>query len=173
MLMPRFAPQTERVRVKMVAHQQVQSRPEDVFPLLCPIREYEWFPDWKLDIVYTESGATEMGSITRIPGSISLLNDSELWITTRFEPPNLLESISVSPHQVIQFKSTLTEDEQGHTDIRWDAIYTALDEEGDRRLRAFDQEGWKDIVENRMSEGFHRVLLENKPYAYSPTRIDG
>ena len=169
---PTFAPQTERVRIKMVAHQQVQAKAADVFPLLCPIREYEWYPDWNLDIIYTGSGTTEEGSITRIPDSISLLNNAEVWVTTRYEPPYRSESVSVSPHQVIQFKSTLTEDEQGHTTIRWEATYTALDEEGDRRLRAFDQEGWKDIVENRMSEGFHRVLLEGKVYGYSPTKVD-
>src|SRR5208283_1284485 len=37
----------------------LHSTKDKVFPLLCPVREYEWFNDWKCTMVYSESGVAE------------------------------------------------------------------------------------------------------------------
>src|SRR6266540_2991762 len=34
-----------------------------VFPLLCPVREYEWFNGWKCTMVYSESGVAENNNV--------------------------------------------------------------------------------------------------------------
>ena len=32
---------------------------EEIFPLLCPVREYDWIPGWGCDVQFTESGVAE------------------------------------------------------------------------------------------------------------------
>ena len=166
---PQFAPQTERVRIKLVGHQHIKAEPAKVFPMHCVVREYEWIEDWDVDIVYTESGVGEMNSIARMPEARSL-SGSEVWITTLYEPPYRSGFVAVGSHHVAQFQGTFAADEQGHTDIRWDATYTALDEEGDRILNEFDQQGWVDTLKELGEAGINRVLLDGKVYRYSPTK---
>jgi len=64
--------------------------PLEVFPLLCPVREYDWIPDWSCTMVHSTSGAAELGCIfTRERG--------ETWITTRYEPPVQIDYTIVLP----------------------------------------------------------------------------
>ncbi len=32
-----------------------------IFPLLCPVREFDWIDVWSCDVVYSESGVAELG----------------------------------------------------------------------------------------------------------------
>lgn len=54
-------PCTERVRKQFSRSQHVHASPEAIFPLLCPVREYDWIPGWDCRLVYTESGLAEAG----------------------------------------------------------------------------------------------------------------
>lgn len=54
--------------------------PEDVFPLLCPVLEYLWIPDWSCTMVHSHSGVAELGCAF-------LREQGETWLTTRYEPP--------------------------------------------------------------------------------------
>jgi len=58
------------VRVTFTATQSCSAPPEKVFPLLCPIREYEYIPAWECDVVYLGSGFAENGGVftTKLPG---------------------------------------------------------------------------------------------------------
>ena len=43
--------------------------PEQVFPLLCPTREYDWIETWQCELIYSDSGFAEPGCIfTIVPG---------------------------------------------------------------------------------------------------------
>jgi hypothetical protein len=33
----------------------LEANPNAVFPLLCPVREYEWIESWKCDLIYSDS----------------------------------------------------------------------------------------------------------------------
>jgi hypothetical protein len=34
-------------------HEPVDAPPADVFPLLCPVREYEWIEPWSCDMIFS------------------------------------------------------------------------------------------------------------------------
>lgn len=64
--------------------------PDEVFPLLCPVREYDWIPDWSCTMIHSTSGVAELGCVfTRDRG--------ETWITTRYEPPTRIDYTIVTP----------------------------------------------------------------------------
>jgi hypothetical protein len=46
----------EARRVSCEYTQTNDASPEIVFPLLCPVREAEWVPDWKYRMIYSQSG---------------------------------------------------------------------------------------------------------------------
>ena len=37
----------------------VMGKPDEIFPLLCPVREYEWIDGWTCDLIYSTSGLAE------------------------------------------------------------------------------------------------------------------
>ena len=39
--------------------------PAMVFPLLCPVREYEWIEPWSCDMVFSASGVAENNAVFR------------------------------------------------------------------------------------------------------------
>ena len=52
-----------RKRVQFSHPQLVKAKPEEIFPLLCPVREYDWIPEWDCTMVYSESGIAERGCV--------------------------------------------------------------------------------------------------------------
>lgn len=44
--------------------------PDRVFPLLCPVREAEWVPDWKYQLIYSQSGFAEEGCVFTTPNDV-------------------------------------------------------------------------------------------------------
>jgi hypothetical protein len=62
---------------------QIAAAPDQVFPLLCPVREYEWIHDWSCHLVYSKSGVAEAGCIfqTDRPGE-----GRRTWVVSRYEP---------------------------------------------------------------------------------------
>ena len=52
-------------RIVLAHTMRLKGNPEKVFPLLCPVREYEWVEPWRCDLVYTDSGVAELDCIFR------------------------------------------------------------------------------------------------------------
>lgn len=67
--------------------------PAAVFPLLCPVREYEWIPHWDCELLHCPSGAAERDCVfaTSYPDF-----GAETWICTRHEPPRCVEYVRFS-----------------------------------------------------------------------------
>ena len=71
----------------------VSAPPERVFPLLCPVREYDWIATWECEMVHSESGVAEEDCIfcTRFS------DEPMTWIVSRYEPPTRIEFSCVVP----------------------------------------------------------------------------
>ncbi|MBT8224839.1 MAG: hypothetical protein HKP61_00485 [Dactylosporangium sp.] len=65
--------------------------PEQVFPLLCPVREYDWIPGWSCAMVYSESGVAELGCVFRTGPDAG----NEVWTVSRYEPNQAIEFVRV------------------------------------------------------------------------------
>jgi hypothetical protein len=67
-----------------LAYDHEVSAPADrLFPLLCPVREYEWIEGWTCELVHTSSGLVEEGCVfvTRRP-----VEGTTTWVTTVHDP---------------------------------------------------------------------------------------
>ena len=67
-------------------HTQLNDAPPDrVFPLLCPVREAEWVPGWKHQMIYSESGVAEDGCVFMTPNESG---PETVWQVTCYDPSN-------------------------------------------------------------------------------------
>lgn len=72
---------------------ELSAPPDEVFPLLCPVREHEWIPGWRAHIVHSRSGFAELDCVftTDQPGE-----GKRTWICTRYEPRHAIGYTSFS-----------------------------------------------------------------------------
>lgn len=114
----------------------VQGAPEEVFPLLCPSREADWIPEWKAELIHTETGFAEMGCIftTDGPGPF----DPGVWVFVGFEKNRFVELVRFMPGVLIQIRVGVEPDqaagESGRSTVRWDYALTGLTPEGSGML---------------------------------------
>lgn len=69
-------------RITRAYRQTVNTAPEKVFPLLCPVREAEWLDGWQYDMIYSESGLVEEGAVFSTPYEGE---EDTLWIVTKYD----------------------------------------------------------------------------------------
>ena len=135
----------EPFRVTRSYVQKIQARPEEVFALLCPVREAEWVKGWDPIVVYSRSGLAE-------PECVFLTGDGEpdsVWVITRRDWEKYeLEIIKVTPWTTVAtITIALTQNEEEGTDAEVTYTYTALSEEG------------KDFV-NNYTEGYFNEFMQ-------------
>ena len=109
----------------------VAGSPEKTFPLLCPVREYEWIELWRGKLVYSDSGVAELDCIFTTENAD--LNDRETWTCSRFEPPYAIDYVRMSSHTVTRLELRLMPAGPG-TRITAGLVFTALDKAGDEYL---------------------------------------
>ena len=144
-------PRTTRARRRFAATQTVHARPEEVFPLLCPVREHHWIPSWECEIVYTASGVAEEGCVftTEQPAEGGV----DTWVVTRYEPPRRIAFVRVDRLRTMLYDIRLEQHEDGRTTLAWEQVITALDEEGDHHVAGLAEDDFQQMV-----AGLERML---------------
>lgn len=137
-------PVTERVRRRFSATMRANAAPDAVFPLLCPVREYDWIPEWDCRVIYTESGVAEPGCVfqTDRPADGGL----DTWVVSRHEPPARIEFIRVNPLRTMRYDIRLEPDGDDSTILVWDQAMTALSDEGDEQLVKLRQDAYARLI---------------------------
>ena len=107
---------------------EIGAPPEAVFPLLCPVREYEWLDGWTCEMIYSQSGVAEENCIFRTPLGPST------WNVDRYEPPKRIAFTVVSSEQVCRLTITLEPAAAGGTKLTWSRIFTGLNDAGNAKI---------------------------------------
>ena len=119
---------------------ELNAPPEAVFPLLCPVREYDWLPGWSCELIYSDSGVAEKDCVFRTnpqPGGPST------WCTTIYEPPRRIEYLVVAQDSLTRLHVELEPTATG-TRLRWTRLFTGLTERGNENLGWWttERDGW-------------------------------
>ncbi len=96
--------------------------PDRIFPLLCPVREYDWIPTWRAEILHTVSGVAEENCVfrTTVHGGAAMT-----WVVNRYEPPTRIEFTCFVPdHYVFRLKIVLRPVHTG-TELTWTRYWLA------------------------------------------------
>lgn len=126
--------------LKSVSHSQLlNGSDEEIFPLLCPVREYDWIDDWSCDLIHSESGFAEANCVFRTVGSGTRLGEhsDEYWIVSRFEPPTRIEFVKFSASDyVIKYEISLSPLSGKKTSACWTLHMIGLNEQGNEVIAA-------------------------------------
>ena len=120
----------------------LQAAAENIFPLLCPTREYEWIDGWRCDLVYSDSGVAENNCIfrTAFEGENELL-----WTVSRYEPDKAIEFVIVGDGLTLKLDLSLTENGDSITLVQVTHTITALNGEANELVKFLPA----DFTENR------------------------
>ena len=123
-------------------HQHTQTNdapPETVFPLLCPVREAEWVPEWKYRMIYSESGVAEDGCVFHTPNNEG---PETVWMVTQYDPSSYRIAFAwVEPGLIAtQLRISLAPAPGGMTHAYIRYIYTGLSPEGNATLERYTPE---------------------------------
>ena len=125
-----FTPQKTESKYVMEIHAPA----EKVFPLLCPVREYEWIPDWDCDVLFTESGVAEdLCVFNRENKSFG----KETWVCTRYEPPKLIHYTRFSQNKIVRLEIQWLGGDQQASKWEWKTVCISLDESGDKQIENY------------------------------------
>jgi len=136
---------------KSLSHRQrLEGSKEDIFPLLCPTREYDWIKEWSCELVYSESGFAEPNCVFRTEGAVSRISGApeEIWIVSRHEAPTRIEFVKFAAGLfVIKYEIDLVASADGGVTATWTQHFTALAEAGNRRIAALTQENYSTVMQ--------------------------
>jgi len=123
---------------------EVKAPAEQVFPLLCPVRESEWIPDWEYRLVFSHSGLAEKDCVflTRQAGEAPTV-----WVNSLHDPQGLkVEYIRITPGiRVVRLRIELTPLPAGSTRMAFGFAHTALGEVGNREVDKLNAENGRDF----------------------------
>ncbi len=118
--------------------------PEAIFPLLCPVREYEWLDGWKCEMVYSDSGVAEDNCIFKTAYSGIMT-----WYVSRYEPPTRIEFVGVIPDNVVMRLNVVLEKVDQGTRITWTRMFTSLSEASHASLDQWNTD-WDKRLNNQI-----------------------
>jgi len=111
---------------------------EQVFPLLCPVREFEWLPYWNSQLLYSESGLAEADCVfkTDLPERGEMI-----WVVTRYDPPRAIQYTVFKPDShVWNLEILLTALEASQSRLTWRHTFTGLTAAGNDYLTNYTDE---------------------------------
>jgi hypothetical protein len=136
---------TNALRVTRAFVQTLCSRPEAVFPLLCPVREGDWLEGWDCRVVYSDSGVAEAGCVF----TTAHHGDTEtVWYTTDHESPRRVRFVRVTPgFMTVEIEILLAPLGRDGTQATIHYTYTALGPQGQDALERSTEEEWLQMME--------------------------
>jgi len=143
-------------RVKHTYTQSINSSPDKVFPLLCPVREIDWAVGWNPELIVTESGFAEKDCafITKRK------EGKDYWIITNHDPFNYeIEMYIVTPGTTVgklEIKLNKDGDEKTRATITYS--YTSLSSKGDEFVKNYTQEKYLNFMKSWEDEINHYLL---------------
>jgi len=165
-------------KASRVAHEYIQTNPaspEKVFPLLCPVREADWIPGWRYELIYSDSGVAELGCIFTTRDSVvesekyssrsgQASGDSPVttWICTDYDPAAFrVAYVWIKPGLVAtELWIQLEASENGATSSHIRFRYTGLSMDGNRLVESYDRKwfeakmrGWETAINHYLTTG--------------------
>jgi hypothetical protein len=137
------------VRATRTFVQRIVAGPEQVFPLLCPVREADWIEGWDPRLVVSDSGLAERDCVFVTDSS----SEEAIWYITRHEPERgFVEMVKITP-QVTACRLTIQlraaeVDGQAGCEATVSYSHTSLGPEGDAFVAGFSEEFYEGFMKD-------------------------
>lgn len=133
-------------RRKRTYTQTIAAAPDEVFPLLCPVREKDWVPGWRTRLVLSKTGLVEEDCIFITPGEPT----DAIWITADHAPEDRrLRMYKIVPGVVVsRLDIALVEDGPDTTKATISYEHTALSEAGKAVVAGHTEDSYREFMES-------------------------
>jgi hypothetical protein len=113
---------------------------ENIFSLLCPVREYDWIQPWKCEMIYSDSGRVELDCVfkTNFPDD----GPEDTWVVSRYEPPKSIEFVRINPIRSMRYSISVIAQDDGSTQAIWKQVITGLNPEGNKFVDSLTDEAY-------------------------------
>jgi hypothetical protein len=147
-----------------VVHEYTQTNcagPEEVFPLLCPVREMDWVPEWQHRLIYSKSGIAEPGCVFATPNDDGT---ETTWVVTEYDPVAFRIAFAwINPGLVAaQIRISLAKNPEGNTTAVIRYSYTGLSEQGNREVVRYDESWFQSKMQSWEKAINHYLRTGNK-----------
>jgi hypothetical protein len=130
---------------KRVVREVVQKNPgscEEVFRLLCPVREAEWLPGWQYQLIHSQSGVAELGCVFTTPNPDG---SEKTWVVTHHDPRYFqIHFCWVGSEIATRIEIALKPGSHDETRTYIRYTYTGLSDAGNREIETYDEASFAD-----------------------------
>lgn len=130
-------------RVTRSYTQQLVASPDQVFPLLCPVREAQWLERWDPSHVASHSGLAELDCVFVTEAT----PHNAVWYVTRHEPEHhFVEMIKITPEVTACKLSIVLRATPHGSAANITYRHTSLGTEGDAFVAAFSADHYEQFM---------------------------
>ena len=132
-------------RITRTYRQTINASPDQVFPLLCPVREAEWLDGWQYTMLCSRSGLVEEGAVFSTPGDNV---PDTVWIVTTHDPiRRIVEFARFTPgFTVCLLRIAVSAGGTDRSGVDIVYTYTAIDARGTAVIDRFTEESFRDAM---------------------------
>jgi len=136
-------------RVKHSYTQSIHGAPEQIFPLLCPVREADWIPGWTTDWVISGSGVAEQNCIFQTPPRPGAGEAASIWVITHHDPDAFkVEMFKVTPGFTVgKLQISMSARDKTRTNVSIAYEFTSLGALGDTYLEGFTAQWYEKFMQ--------------------------
>jgi hypothetical protein len=149
---------SNNARIIRVYQAILGATPERVFPLLCPVREYDWLPHWRCEMLYSESGFAELGCV--FATDFHDAYGREIWVVSDYQPPVKIGFVRIGAKRTTRYGVMLSPI-NGDTEITWCQEITAVDTKGQALVAAYTEEHFLSLMKP-LNQLLHQYLQSDK-----------
>ena len=161
-----FFPEAANKRVILAHVQPVNADLNDVFPLLCPVRRYEWDADWNCELVHTDSGVAEELCVFRVESG----SNQGTWCVTRYQQGQSISLFRVNADFITEVNISAYANPNGGSTIHWEVTSTGHSDAGDAAITAATDEAFIAEVQQLTQQLEQRA--NGDALGYAPSRND-
>ena len=125
--------------------------PERIFPLLCPVLEYDWIRNWRARLIHSKSGVAEENCLFET----RFADGPMIWMCTRYEPSKYIEYTCFAQRGYIaRIQITLKAVAEG-TQLRWNRSWFAYNAQGEAWAKEWNGEPFEKMMDHLKAEMEH------------------
>jgi hypothetical protein len=133
------------VRQKHSCTQVWKGTRDDIFPLLCPVKEKDWAPDWDPELVISNSSVIEQECLFVEADTPT----DAIWVVSKHDPANFeVAMYRIVPGIIVgRFAITLDSEDEKTTSASVSYEQTALGKDGEKIVHEFTAESFADFMD--------------------------
>ena len=146
-------PATGARRISLQFDTEIAAPPAVIFPLLCPVREHDWLPGWRAEMICSESGLAEDNCV--FAAENPLFGPAIYYMSRHDAAQGIVQFVIFYPGKAIQKLDLALEPTPAGTRFSMRRTFTGLSAEGNAAIDRITEPDFR-----QQSAAFTRALTE-------------